>query len=136
MFLRFAALSRDIVVVIAGLVLFAASRPLALAQHGQAEGGYYALDYHGDTWTGALTAVDHEKDAITLTYEHKGKTETFTGVFQHPLEVVDQYDRPAKAHLQLGDSLTAYYVNGKKNKGVVADNLIFKIKLQPAPNHK
>ncbi|HTA23424.1 MAG TPA: hypothetical protein VK763_07815 [Terriglobales bacterium] len=136
MFLTFAARSTDMVLVVALLVFLAAPSPIAIAQHGQAEGGYYALDYHGDTWTGTLTAVDHDKDAITLTYEHKGKTESFTGVLKHPLEVVDQYDHPAKAHLQLGDGITAYYINGKKNKGVVSDNLIFKIRLLPPPKNK
>ena len=135
MFLEFAGSSRDMVLVVAGAV-FLASSPIAIAQHGEAEAGYYGLDYHGDTWTGTLTAVDHEKDAITLTYEHKGKSETFTAVLKHPLEVVDQNGQPAKAHLQLGDSLTAYYINGKKSKGVVTDNLIFKIKLLPPPKHK
>jgi hypothetical protein len=124
------------VLVAALLVFLAAPGPVAIAQHGQAEGGYYALDYHGDTWTGALTAVDHDKGAITLTYEHKGKTESFTGVLKHPLEVVDQNDRPAKVHLQIGDAITAYYINGKKNKDVVTDNLIFKIKLLPPPKSK
>jgi hypothetical protein len=118
------------------VVLCAVSSPVAVAQHGEAEAGYYGLDYHGDTWTRTLTAVDHEKDAITLTYERKGKRETFTGVFKHPLQVVDEYGRPAKAHLRVGDSLTAYYVNGKKHDGIVDDNLIFKIKLLPPPKHK
>jgi hypothetical protein len=136
MFLKFAARSMSMVLVVAVLLFLAAPGPVAIAQHGQAEGGYYALDYHGDTWTGTLTAVDHDRDAITLTYEHKGKTETFTGVFKHPLEVVDQYDHAAKAHLQIGDGITAYYINGKKNKGVVTDNLIFKIKLLPPPKNK
>jgi hypothetical protein len=136
MFLKFAAPSRNMVLVVAGAVFLAAPSPIAIAQHSQAEGGYFALDYHGDTWTGTLTAVDHEKDAITLTYEHKGKSENFTGVFKHPLEVLDQYGQPTKTHLQLGDSLTAYYINGKKNKSVVTDNLIFKIKLLALPKHK
>ena len=59
------------------VVFFAVSRPIAIAQHGGAEDGYYALDYHGDTWTGTLSAVDHDHDrvAITLTYEHKGKVQ-------------------------------------------------------------
>jgi hypothetical protein len=136
MFLKFAESSRDMILVVAGAVSLAASSPIAIAQHGEAENGLYTLDFHGDTWTGTLTAVDHEKDAITLTYEHKGKSETFTAVLKHPLEVVDPNGQPAKAHLQLGDSLTAYYINGKKSKGVVTDNLIFKIKLLPPPKHK
>jgi hypothetical protein len=89
MFSKFAGPGMDIFLVAAGLVFLAAPSHVAIAQHGQAEGGYYALDYHGDTWTGTLTAVDHEKDAITLTYVHKGKSKNFTGVFKHPLEVVD-----------------------------------------------
>lgn len=108
--------------------------PLAAGQHGTAEGGYYSSNYHGDIWTGTLTAIDHEKDSITLTYEHKGKSETFTGVFKHPLEVVDEDGHPSKVriHLQTGDRITAYYiVQGPKDS---KENLIFRIKLLPPDN--
>jgi hypothetical protein len=132
-----------------GLTCFVIHDPVAVAQHGDAEAGFYTFDYHGDTWTGTLTALDHERDAIRLTYEHKGKSENFTGVFKHPLEVMDQDGRPAKGqtHLQIGDSLTVYYIaqgrnysmsedDGKRPKRVATDNLIFKIKLLPPPKHK
>jgi len=119
------------------------------AQHGTAEAGLYTFDYHGDTWTGTLAAVDHEKGAITLEYEDKGKAESFTGIFKHPLEVVDQDGQPTKTrtHLQVGDRLTAYYIaqgskysmrgdDGKRHANVADDNLIFKIKLLPPPKQK
>ncbi len=96
-----------------------------------------------------MGSVNHEKDAITLEYEHKGEVKTFTGVFKHPLEVVDQDGKPAKtqSHLQIGDQLTVYYIaqglkysmredDGKRHTYVASDNLIFKIKLLPPPKHK
>src|SRR5258708_35526645 len=101
MFLDFPKPLAGAVLVVAGLALF------AVAQHDKApEPGLYTFDYHGDIWTGILASVDHEKDAITLEYEHKGKVESFTGVFKRPLEVVDQDGQPTKTqtHLQIGGS--------------------------------
>jgi hypothetical protein len=135
--------------VVVGLAVLCALNTVAVAQHGAAEPGLYTFDYHGDTWTGTLTAVDHEKDAITLTYEHKGKSENFTGLFKRPLEVVDDYGQPthAQTHLQVGDKLTVYYISqgrkystmesdGKRHNYVASDNLIFKIMLLPPPKTK
>lgn len=137
------------VVAVVGLTCIVVHNPIAVAQHGEAEAGLYTFDYHGDIWTGILASVDHEKDAITLEYEHKGKIESFTGVFKRPLEVVDQDGQPTKTqtHLQIGDSLTVYYIaqgrnysmredDGKRHKRVATDNLIFKIKLLASPKHK
>ena len=44
------------------------------------ESALYTFDYHGDIWTGTLASVDHEKDGITLQYEHKGTSESFSAV--------------------------------------------------------
>jgi len=133
----------------ATLICYFAFDSTALAQHGEAEAGLYTFDYHGDTWTGTLSAVDHEKDAITLIYEHKDKTENFTGILKRPLEVVDENGQPTKAqtHLNIGDRITVYYIaqgrnysmredDGKRHKRVAADNLVFKIKLLPPAKHK
>jgi len=150
MFLKFSKPIGNAVLVVAGLVLFVAPSRIAVAQHGKApESGLYTFDYHGDIWSGTLGSVNHEKDAITLEYEHKGEVKTFTGVFKHPLEVVDQDGKPAKtqSHLQIGDQLTVYYIaqglkysmredDGKRHTYVASDNLIFKIKLLPPPKHK
>ena len=130
-----------------GICLFIFSCGLSTAaQHGTAEAGLYTFNYHGDTWTGTLTAIDHAKDAFTLTYEHKGKTENFTGVLKRPIEIVDADGEPTKTqtHIQIGDSLTVYYIaqgrkysmkkeDGKRHEDVANENLIFKIKLLPPP---
>ena len=130
--------------VVASLALFAA------AQHDKApEPGLYTFDYHGDIWTGILVSVDHEKNAITLEYKHKGKVESFSGVLKRPLEVVDQDGQPTKTqtHLQIGDYLAVYYIaqglkysmredDGKRHTHVASDNLVFKIKLLPPPQQK
>jgi hypothetical protein len=149
MLLEFMKPIRRVGLAVVGLTCFVVHSPIAVAQHGEAEAGLYTFDYHGDTWTGTLTALDHEGDAITLTYEHKGKSENFIGVFKHPLEVVDQYGQPTKTqtHLQIGDGLTVYYIaqgknysmredDGKRHKRVATDNLIFKIKLLAPPKDK
>jgi hypothetical protein len=149
MFLEFTKPVGRVLLVIVGLAVLTSSDPIAVAQHGEAEAGLYTFDYHGDTWTGILASVDHEKDAITLEYEHKGKVESFTGVFKHPLEVVDQDRKTTKTqtHLQIGDQLTAYYIarglkytmredDGKRHTYVASDNLVFAIKLLPPPKHK
>jgi hypothetical protein len=127
------------------IVLIVLAAHASVAQHSKApESGLYTFDYHGDIWTGTLAAVDHEKDGITLQYEHKGTSESFSAVFKHPLEVVDQDGRPTKAHLQIGDPLIVYYIaqglkytmrenDGKRHTYLASDNLIFKIKLLPPP---
>ena len=150
MFLKFPKPIGEAVLVVAGLVLFGAPSRIVFAQHGKApESGLYTFDYHGDIWTGILDSMDHEKDAITLKYEHKGEVESFTGVFKHPLEVVDQDGKSTKTqtHLQIGDQLIVYYIakglkysmredDGKRHTYVASDNLIFKIKFLPPPKHK
>ena len=115
--------------------------PFALGQHGQAEPGFYTFDYHGDTWTGEITAIDHAKAVLTLTYKHKDKLETFRGVIKPPLQVIDKDGNraPAQVRVKVGDRITAYYIkegsrystkDGGKTHYEVADaNLIFQIKL-------
>ena len=61
MFLELTKPIRQVPLVVVGLAVICATNPIAVAQHGTAEPGLYTFDYHGDTWTGTLTAVDHEK---------------------------------------------------------------------------
>jgi hypothetical protein len=53
------------------------SASLALAQYGTAPSGYYPPNYAGSTFTGVV--VDATDDQITMTQDHKGKVESFTG---------------------------------------------------------
>jgi hypothetical protein len=50
------------------------------AQKGTAPGGFYTSDYHGDTWTGEVTAADDAKREMTLTYRKGNKVQEFTCV--------------------------------------------------------
>jgi hypothetical protein len=47
------------------------------AQYGTAPNNYYPEAYHGATFTGTVTQINN--DAITLTYTHGSKTDTFEG---------------------------------------------------------
>lgn len=150
MFLEFIKPIRRAVLVVVGLAALSSPNPFAVAQHAKApEAGLYTFDYNGDIWTGTLTSVDHERDAFTLTYEHKGDSENFTGVLKRPVEIVDQDGQPIKTQtrIQIGDNLTVYYIaqglkytmreeDGKRHTHVASDNLIFKVKLLPPPKQK
>jgi hypothetical protein len=50
---------------------------LTFAQKGTAQPGFYPLNYHGDTWTGEVTAADEDKRELTLTFKKGDKTQTF-----------------------------------------------------------
>jgi hypothetical protein len=129
--------------VVAICVFMLAAVVLAAGQHGTAEPGFYGLNYNGDTWTGTIASFDRDKGIITLTYEHKGKVQTSTGVIKPPLQVVDEKGNaaPAQVRVQVGDRLTAYYMakgqkysvkeGSKRHDEVADDNLIFEIKLLP-----
>jgi hypothetical protein len=119
----------------------------AAAQHGEAEGGFYNFNYHGDIWTGEMTAFDQAAGTITLTYEHRGKVETFAGVIKPPVQVIDKSGNrsPAQVHLKVGDRITVYYIKeglkystkegGKEHTEVANSNLIFQIKLLDPRKH-
>jgi hypothetical protein len=47
------------------------------AQYGSAPNNYYPQGYHGATFTGAVAQMNN--DAITLTYTHGSKADTFEG---------------------------------------------------------
>src|SRR5215472_9958424 len=112
--------------------------PLARAQKGEAESGYWPLGYNGTTWTGQVTAVNDGTREITLTYTNKkgDKTETFIGVLKAGLDarMADGSSREIKpSDFPIGTRITVYYmtdikkVNGKK----VETNTIFKFKTAP-----
>jgi hypothetical protein len=97
----------------------------AHAQHGTAEPGYYPFQYHLDTWTGMISSLDRTNGTITLVYEHKGKTENFTGVLKPPIDVLDRDGKLIhnKAGIKLDDRITVYYTS------TGSLNTIFQIKL-------
>jgi hypothetical protein len=119
----------------------------AAAQHGDAGPGYYRFNYHGDTWTGEISSFDQAAGVLTLKYEHKGKTETFTGMLKPPVQVTDKEGNPAPAQVRVkvGDRITVYYIkeglkypakeSGKDHNEVASANLIFQIKLLDSPKH-
>jgi hypothetical protein len=106
------------------LVLVLACTFLAPAQHGDAGSGYWPLNYHFDTWTGIVSSFDQGTGTVTLTYEHKGKTENFTGVIKPPIQVLDKDGkRVGGVRINVGDRITAFYMKVEKA------NSIFQVKL-------
>jgi hypothetical protein len=107
------------------------------AQHGTAESGYYPFGYAGDTFTGAVAAVDDGSREITLAYKGSKESEMFVGVLQQGYTikrkdgtVVDV--RPSM--LRIGSRIRVYYmakhrkVNGRNEKFYE----IFNFELLPA----
>jgi hypothetical protein len=109
-------------VAIPAFALFLTVTP-AIAQHGEAEPGYYPTEYVGDTWQGNATSVDDQANTITLTYTKGSKTQTFTVRFAKGL-AVSYSDGTSKvlkpSDIPIGAMVMAYYtnysekVNGKK----------------------
>ena len=95
------------------------------AQHGTASDGYFPMGYSGDTWTGAVAAVDEAKREITLVYKGQNGAETFVGVLQQGYQVKLKDGKTAElklAMIPLGTRLRVYYVpknhkvDGRKEK--------------------
>jgi hypothetical protein len=86
----------------------------ALAQHGQAEPGYYPKAFIGDTWQGNVTAVDDQAHTITLTYTKGSKSQILTVRFADGL-AVNYTDGTSKAikpsDIPIGSMALAYYTN-------------------------
>jgi hypothetical protein len=109
--------------LLAGAFLFLAG--VAQAQHGTAPGGYYPLNYHGDTWTGTVTAVSDQTREIVLSYSDKDKTEVFTGLLQagYKIKLKNGSMKELKpSDIPIGAQLFVYYtvdvkkVDGKRVK--------------------
>lgn len=124
--------------LVLAVMAFVAAGPFASAQHGKAEeSGLYGFNYRGDTWTGIVASVDASTRGITLTYDHKGKHDEFTGVLKPPIEIVDKDGKPSNVRrINNSDKIEIYYlpkgmkVHEYKKPDYVADaNLIFKIKI-------
>jgi hypothetical protein len=116
------------------LVLLACSA--SSAQRGTAEQGYYPPGYRGDTFTGVVTAVDDATREITLTYEGKKKTETFTGVLRegYSMKMKDGSTREIKvSDIPLGTRWKTYSMARTRGKGKerVKYYEIFRLVLMP-----
>lgn len=110
-------------------VCLASSNALANPQHGTAENGYYPPGYAGDTFAGAVTAVDDASRTITLVYtDSKGrKSENLVGVIEEgytahwkdgTLHEVKPSDVPIGTHLKVYYMASEHKVDGKKVKTV------------------
>ncbi len=95
----------------------------AYAQHNEDPSFFYP-GFHGDTWTGEVTALNPDTREITITNKKGDKTETFTGVAEKGMRIY-QNGVPKEldfSKLQTGMRLTLYYIgaerkeNGKKVK--------------------
>jgi hypothetical protein len=114
-------------------LLFFSCAFFAYAQHDQGGSGYWPIYYHGDNWTGTISSFDQASDSITLTYEHKGKVESFTGVLKKPVALVDKDNKQLSGHtpLKIGDRITVYYYT--PSKGNI--NMIIEIKVLDTQKH-
>jgi hypothetical protein len=108
-----------------GLSIWLLFLPLAHAQHGTAESGYWPMGFNGDTWTGVVSATNDDTREITLTYAKGDKTQTFTGVLQGGYKVKANDGTPHDlkvSEIPLGTRLKVYYmprehkVEGRKVK--------------------
>ena len=112
---------------------------VALAQH-NSEPLTLGSTAPRDSWQGIVKSVDNSANTITLEYEHKGKVESFTGVFKPPMEITAKDGNPAKPpiHIQVGDKLLVHYfrqgakyismTGGKRHDEVAEANLIVQIR--------
>ena len=114
---------------------------VSFAQHGTAEHGYYPASYHGETWSGTLTAVNDRSREMTLSYaDKKDKApQTFIGVLQENYVVKAKDGREIElkpSMIPLSTLLTVYYnVTSKKEDGKkIKINAIFLIKGIPNLN--
>lgn len=115
------------------LIVFFVFAGALSAQHGNAGNGYFPQGYNGDTWTGNVTGTDDTTRSITLAFDSKNKTETFTGVLKDPCCKVKMADGTMKdlkvSEISAGRRMMVYYiptttkVDGKKS----TVNEIFKV---------
>ncbi|MGH9432760.1 MAG: hypothetical protein ACRD3T_14550 [Terriglobia bacterium] len=111
----------------AAALLLLTVNAVAQPQYGTAENGYWPMGYHGDTFTGVVTAADDASRSITLTYTNpkNGKTETLTASFKkgYMARWSDGSNHQVKpSDFKIGSHLKIYYttqehkVNGKRVK--------------------
>lgn len=112
----------------------------AYAQHNEDPSFYYP-GFHGDTWTGEVSAVNADTREITITNKKGDKTETFTGVVEKGMKVY-QNGVPKEldfSKIQKGMKLTLYYIGGaerKENGKKIKYNRIVNITIAPAETKK
>ena len=116
--------------LIGALAFCALFLPVASAQHGTAPNGYYPFGYHGDIFTGEITAANGNE--ITLTYTKGKKTQTFVGRFETSCNVPKADKSPQRLTAEdfpKGTVLVAFYIPmSKKAAGKKTDeNVIFAI---------
>src|ERR1044072_3144273 len=99
---------RQLFLILAVILLFSG---VVVGQKGTAEPDYYPQNYHGDTWTGIVTAVNEDTREFTLTYKKKDKEEVFIGLLPkgYTHRMADGKDRAIKLDDLLGMQLRAYY---------------------------
>ena len=117
---------RDALAVVLGLAFLV---PAALAQYGNAPNNYYPANYGGATFTGTVSA--NRDDQVTLTFEAKGKVETFVGRLERSCAVPSKSGRGmTAADFPLGTEVTAFFnkETKKKNDGEKAkENVIIAV---------
>ena len=127
---------RKVVLTIA-LVLLCSG--IAAAQHGTAEPDYYPTGFHGDTWSGDVTAANEDTREFTLTYTKGDKSETFVGVLPagYTVKMKDGRDYVVKVTELIGMRLKAYYITRTTKDATGAKGKtyeVFKIKFIPKKN--
>lgn len=116
------------------LICLAGFAGSAAAQKGTAEGGYYPLDFAGETFTGVVTAINEDAREFTLTYKNKKGTKeeshTFVLTPKFTLKRNDGREFQVEVADLKGLHLTVYFINKtKKENGVkVKYKEAFKIK--------
>lgn len=90
---------------------------LARAQHGSAEDRYYPPGFHGDTWTGVVTATDDRTREIALAFTKASKTEVLVGVLEEGYKVKSSDGTPhvlKASEIPLGTRLKVYYIQRER----------------------
>jgi hypothetical protein len=118
------------------MAIIIVSAGVASGQKGTAEADYYPFNYHGEAWTGEVTAINSETREIILTYTKKDKTQTFIGVLEPHCQVPmkdGNYQELKLSELPKGIRVKVYYI-GKEEKtsgGKVIVNRIFRVRYLP-----
>jgi hypothetical protein len=121
--------------LIGSLLVLLTLAGIAAAQKGTAEPGFYPSGFHGDTWTGEVTAADEDTREFTLTYKSGDKEKTFVGILPpgFTVKLKDRSNHRIEMKELLGVRLKAYYIvkTKKVNDQDVKTNEVFDIKFLP-----